>query len=80
MNEERLIRKLVTLSAAPVFWEKGNGEKVVSNIEKANGRKLTDKEVDIAKAAWCHGFAADVEEVYETSEAILTAERGSTDD
>lgn len=36
---------------------------VVSGIEKTIGDKLTDKEIRIAKAAWCHGFSADPREV-----------------
>lgn len=80
MTEERLIRKLVALAGAPVFWERGNGKKVINGIEEVKNKKLTDEKVAVAKAAWCHGFSADPEEVYEISKASLEDERGRTDD
>lgn len=60
MNE---INKLMKTMVSPIAWDEGMEDVVVSGIEKTIGDKLTDKEIRIAKAAWCHGFSADPREV-----------------
>lgn len=60
MNE---IGKLMNVMISPIVWDEGMKDIVVSGIEKNIGDKLTDKEIRIAKAAWCHGFSADPREV-----------------
>lgn len=69
---------LLKSMVSPIVWDEGMKDKVVSGIEGAKGRKLTDEEVDVAKAAWCHGFSVDPKEVLDT--ALPNGERGSTDD
>ena len=60
MNE---IGNLIKTIVSPIAWYEGMEDVVVSGIEKTIGDKLTDKEIRIAKAAWCHGFSADPREV-----------------
>ena len=76
-NMDGLATLLKTM-VAPIAWDRGIKDKVVSGIEGAKDRKLTDEEVDVAKAAWCHGFSVDPKEVLDA--ALPTGERGSTDD
>ena len=57
------VLKLIKTMVSPIVWDDGIKDVVVSGIEKSLGDKLTDKEIRIAKAAWCHGFAADPKEV-----------------
>lgn len=62
---------LLKTMVAPIAWDDGMKDVVVSGIEKTIGDKLTDKEIRIAKAAWCHGFSADPREVMDkTLESI----------
>lgn len=42
---------LLKTMVAPIVWDEGMKDKVVSGIEGAKGRKLTDEEVDVAKVA-----------------------------
>ena len=64
---------LLKTMVAPISWDEGMKDKVVSGIEKSIGDKLTDKEILIAKAAWCHGFSLDPREAIDA--ALPTDER-----
>lgn len=64
---------LLKTMLAPIAWDDGMKDKVVSGIEKSKGRKLTDEEIDLVKGAWCHGFSVDPKEVIEV--AMPTDER-----
>ena len=65
------IGKLMKTMVSPIVWDEGMKDVVVGGIEKTIGDKLTDKEIRIAKAAWCHGFSADPKEVIDkTLESI----------
>ena len=48
--------------------------------KKTIGDKLTDKEIRIAKAAWCHGFSADPREVMDKTLENLKKEDGEGED
>ena len=74
MNE---IGKLMKTMVSPIAWDEGMEDVVVSGIEKAIGDKLTDKEIRIAKAAWCHGFSADPREVMDKT---LESVKGECED
>lgn len=77
MNEiERLMKTMVS----PIVWDKRMKNVVVSGIEKNIGDKLTDKEIRIAKAAWCHGFSADPKEVMGKTLESLKKEDGEGED
>ena len=72
MNE---IGKLMKTMVSPIMWDDGMKDVVVSGIEKTIGDKLTDKEIRIAKAAWCHGFSADPQEVMDKTLGSIKGER-----
>lgn len=74
MNE---IGKLMKTMVSPIAWDDGMRDVVVSGIEKTIGDKLTDKEIRIAKAAWCHGFSADPREVMDKT---LESVKGECED
>lgn len=69
--------KLMKTMVSPIAWDDGMGDFVVGLIEKSLGDKLTDKEIRIAKAAWCHGFAADPREVMDKT---LESVKGECED
>ena len=71
---------LLKTMVAPISWDEGMKDKVVSGIEKSLDDKLTDKEIRIAKAAWCHGFAADPKEVMDKTLENLKKEDGEGED
>ena len=77
MNE---IGKLMKTMVSPIAWDEGMEDVVVSGIEKAIGDKLTDKEIRIAKAAWCHGFTADPKDVMDKTLESLKKEDGEGED
>ena len=77
MNE---IGKLMKTMVSPIAWDEGMEGVVVSGIEKAIGDKLTDKEIRIAKAAQCHGFAADPKDVMDKTLENLKKEDGEGED
>ena len=77
MNE---IGKLMKAMVSPIAWDEGMEGVVVSGIEKTIGDKLTDKEIRIAKAAWCHGFSADPREVMDKTLENLKKEDGEGED
>ena len=77
MNE---IGKLMKTMVSPIAWDDGMRDVVVSGIEKTIGDKLTDKEIRIAKAAWCHGFSADPREVMDKTLENLKKEDGEGED
>lgn len=77
MNE---IGKLMKTMVSPIAWDDGMRDVVVIGIEKTIGDKLTDKEIRIAKAAWCHGFSADPREVMDKTLENLKKEDGEGED
>lgn len=77
MNE---IGKLMKTMVSPIAWDDGMRDVVVSGIEKTIGDKLTDKEIRIAKAAWCDGFSADPREVMDKTLENLKKEDGEGED
>lgn len=74
------IRKLMKTMVAPIVWDEGIEDILVGVIEKVMGDKLTDKEIRIAKAAWCHGFSADPREVMDKTLENLKKEDGEGED
>lgn len=72
--------KLMKTMVLPIAWDDGMGNYVVVLIEKAMGDKLTDKEIRIAKAAWCHGFAADPKDFMDKTLENLKKEDGEGED
>lgn len=72
--------KLMKTMVSPIAWDDGMGNFVVGLIEKSLDDKLTDKEIRIAKAAWCHGFAADPKEVMDKTLENLKKEDGEGED
>ena len=80
-NKTDVVKRLMKVMVAPIVWDKRMKGLVVSGIEKVTGDKLTDKEIRIAKAAWCHGFSADPIEVMDkTLEDLNKEDGGNTDD
>ena len=71
--------KLMKTMVSPIAWDDRMGNYVVGLIEKAMGDKLTDKEIRIAKAAWCHGFAADPKDVMDKTLENLKKEDGENE-
>ena len=74
------VERLMKVMVSPIVWDKRMENIVVSGIEKSLGDKLTDKEIRIAKAAWCHGFAADAKEVMGKTLENLKKEDGEGED
>lgn len=74
------VERLMKVMVSPIVWDKRMENIVVSGIEKSLGDKLTDKEIRIAKAAWCHGFAADPKEVMGKTLENLKENDGENED
>ena len=75
MNE---IGKLMKTMVSPIAWDEGMEDVVVNGIEETIGDKLTDKEIRIARIAWCHGFSADPKDVMDKT--LENAREKCTDD
>jgi hypothetical protein len=73
------VERLMKVMVSPIVWDKRMKNIVVSGIEKSLGDKLTDKEIRVVKAAWCHGFTADPKEVMGKTLENLKKEDGENE-